>query len=100
MSAPPRAALIGLVAYTEQSRAENAEEQAALGDVPETFLNVLEGLKTANDQIASSSRRIAIYLVKERGVSRKRVAEALGVTAVTVWRWVREQEDGGAGSET
>lgn len=77
----------------------NSEETATQGDVQSMILELLTRLSSAENQIASAIKRVALYSIQVRGLTRQSVAQAIGVSSMTVGRWVKEAEESGDNEE-
>ncbi len=60
--------------------------------VPQVLLDTASRVQEASQQLQSGLRELVEYMIEDRGVSRKKVAEHLGLSPSTVARWMQERE--------
>lgn len=68
---------------------EGATEHAS---VSEAALQALRHLTEAKEIVESVSRTLSLYVMEHHEVSRRDVAQATGLSASTVQRWVAEEK--------
>lgn len=70
---------------------DKVEERVMSEPVPTVLLETAAEVQEAILQLQDGLRELAEYMIEERGVSRKKVAEALGLNPSTVARWMSEK---------
>lgn len=67
------------------------EERVLSEPVPQVLLETAARVQSASQQLQDGLRELVEYMIEERGVSRKKVAEHLGLSPSTVARWMQER---------
>ena len=70
---------------------DKVEARVMSEPVPTVLVETAAEVQEAILQLQDGLRELAEYMIEERGVSRKKVAEALGLNPSTVARWMSEK---------
>lgn len=72
--------------------ADDLEGATEYAPVSEAALQALRHLMEAKEIVDSVARTLSLYVMEHHGVSRRDVAQATGLSASTIQRWVTEEK--------